>query len=105
MAGVADEAEISLQLSQRSVMCQTVISKDLAVIRRAIFSRLWFPLCAGICATCGLRTMRGFGRVESATYGVFVACERAGCGRFVKQAAGPSVLSGWRLVARCIIGC
>jgi hypothetical protein len=48
--------------------------------------------------------MRGFRRGESASYGVFVACERAGCGRYIKQAAGPSVLGRWGLVARCIIG-
>jgi hypothetical protein len=47
-----------------------------------------------ICAICGSETMRGFGKGQSSNYGVFVACETMGCGRYVKQAADLSLPSG-----------
>lgn len=45
------------------------------------------PETPGICAICGSETTRGFDKGESASYGVFVACEAGRCDRYVKQAA------------------
>ena len=45
------------------------------------------PGTPDICPTCGLETMRGFGKAESASYGVLVACEAARCDRYVKPVA------------------
>jgi hypothetical protein len=43
------------------------------------------PATPDICPTCGSETMRGFGKGESASYGVFVPCEAARCDRYVKE--------------------
>jgi hypothetical protein len=59
------------------------------------------PETPDICATCGSETMRGFGKGESASYGVFVACRAARCDRYVKQAA-PRRIS-WAAVAGGVV--
>ncbi len=67
------------------------------------------PQTPDICAICGSETMGGFEKGQSSNYGVFVACETAGCGRYIKQAADLSIPrperpGGWCAVVRCVLG-